>query len=383
MSARSTQRPLPRGFSLVELLVAVAIGLVLSLAVSRVLIASQQSKFSTTSVNDINQTGAYLAYTLDRTVRSAGSGFALRRANFGCLLNASRNNTTILPRASLPVPFAGVSGNIRLAPVVVYRGASQAGSDVLAVMAGSSGFGEAAFPLVANSALSTQVLVPNTLGFRSNDLVLFADDTLNACMVQQVRANFAEAGDQTLPLEGLYTDATGNNVNLIDFSRSDGSVAMSLGRVGTPALNPPDFRLYGVDNTATLRSFDLLDINGEDASVPVVEGVLEMRAIYGIDTDGNGTQDAWASPGTAPWTAAALLNGSNASRENLARIVSLRIGLILRTTLPEKATEVVARPSLTLFSGLPGETTRSFSGSDLNFRYRTLEITVPLRNQLL
>lgn len=381
MSARHSHCCRPRGFSLVELLVAVAIGLVLSLAVSRVLIASQASKFSTTSVNDINQTGAYLSYVLDRSVRSAGSGFALRRENFGCLLSASRNNNATLPRASLPAPFAGVTDPIRLAPVVVFRGASQGGSDVLAVMAGSAGFGESAFPLVTNSATADQVLVPNTLGFRANDLVLLADNNLAGCMVQQVKSDFVEASNQTLPLAGTFKNANGSGVKLADFSRSDSSVVLALGRAGSPALNPPEFRLYGVDNAATLRSFDLLNIDGNDAPLPVAEGVLEMRAIYGIDSDGNGTQDDWASPGTAPWTSAALLSGSPAARQNLARIVSLRIGLILRTTLPEK--EPVARPSIVLFEGQLGQVTRSFSGDDLNYRYRTLEFTVPLRNQLL
>lgn len=372
----------PRGFSLIELLVAMAIGLVLALAVSRVLITSQESKLTTTSVNDVNQTSGYLAYLLDRAVRSAGSGYAQRRANFGCLLNASRSTTTLLPRATaLPAPFASVSGSFRLAPVLVYRGAAQGGSDVLAVMSGSAGFGEAPLPVITGSATTDRVLLPNTVGYRSNDLVLLADDALTACMVQQVSGAFTESGDQTLLLAGTYFDATGNNVNLVDFGVSGNSVALALGRVGTPALNPPEFRLYGVGSNATLFSYDLLNIDGADAAVPVAEGVVELRAIYGVDTDGNGTLDAWASPGTAPYTSAALLDGSNASRQRLAAIVALRVGMILRTNLPEK--DSVGRASITLFSGLAGEVTRTFSGSELNYRYRPVEVTVPLRNLLM
>lgn len=381
MSPRLHPSRRPAGFSLIELMVAMVIGLILSVAVSRVLITSQESKLTTTSVNDINQTGSYLAYVLDRVVRSAGSGFASRRANYGCLLNASLSGTTILPRATaLPAPFASVSGSFRLAPVLVYRGAGQAGSDVIAVMAGTSGYGEAPLPLIAGSATTTQVLLPNTVGYQANTLLLLADDTLSACMVGQVATSFAEAGDQTLALGGTYHDATGNNVNLIDFGISGNSVALALGR-SNPSLNPPEFRLYGVGNNATLFSYDLLRSDGTDSAVPVADGVLEMRAIYGVDNDGNGTLDAWVSPGTAPWTSAALLDGSNTSRLNLGRIVALRIGLILRTSLPEKDT--VGRPSITLFSGLAGEVTRNFTGDERNYRYRTLEVTVPLRNQLM
>ena len=370
------------GFSLIELMVAMAIGLVLSIAVSRVLISSQQSKLTTTSLNDVNQTAGYLAYVLDRPIRSAGSGFAQRRANFGCLLNASRSGSTILPRATaLPAPFAGVSGSFRLAPALVYRGASQGGSDVIALMSGSAGFGESALPVITGSVTTAQVQLPNTLGFRSNDVVLLADDALGACMVQQVDGGFAEAGNQTLPLAGTYFDATGNNVDLVDFGVSGNSVALSLGRVGTPALNPPEFRLYGVDASATLSSFDLLNIDGSAAAVPMAEGVVELRALYGVDNDGDGRFDAWVSPGTAPYTSANLLNGSNASRLLLGSIVALRVGAVLRTNLPER--EAVGPASITLFAGLDGEVTRSFSGSELNYRYRRLEVTVPLRNMLM
>lgn len=378
-SVRTMHRHLA-GFSLIELMVAMVIGLVLSLAVSRVLITSQEAKLTTTSVNDINQTGSYLAYVLDRSVRSAGSGFAQRRDNFGCLLNASRGGTIILPRASVPAPFASVSGQFRLAPVLVYRDAALAGSDVIAVMAGTAGFGEAPLPLIAGSATTSQVLLPNTLGYQANTMVLLADSALPACMIQQVASSFAEAGDQTLPLAGTYFDATGSTVNLVNFSVSGSSVAMAIGR-GSPSLNPPEFRLYGVGANATLFSFDLLRSDGLNASVPMADGVVEMRAIYGVDSDGNGTLDAWVSPGATPWTAAELLDGTNASRLRLASIVALRMGLILRTSLPEK--DEVGRSSITLFTGLAGEVTRSFTGAELNFRYRTIELTVPLRNQLM
>jgi len=68
-------------------------------------------KRTSTSVNDINQAGNWAAYTLDKWVRSAGSGFADGDGKaFNCVLRANRNGTKILPRtAALPAPFASVS----------------------------------------------------------------------------------------------------------------------------------------------------------------------------------------------------------------------------------------------------------------------------------
>ena len=55
-----------RGFSLIELMVGVAIGLVLTLAIFQVLVTSEGRKRSLTGVNDVSQSGAYSVYVLDR-----------------------------------------------------------------------------------------------------------------------------------------------------------------------------------------------------------------------------------------------------------------------------------------------------------------------------
>ena len=96
-----------RGLSLVELLVAMAIGLILTLAIATVMTISEGSKRSITSTNDISQTGAYVTYTLDRALRSAGSGYAQRWNEVVRLPASMRRATTpsILPRAgALPAP---------------------------------------------------------------------------------------------------------------------------------------------------------------------------------------------------------------------------------------------------------------------------------------
>jgi prepilin-type N-terminal cleavage/methylation domain-containing protein len=63
-----------RGLSILELMVALAIGLIIVLATTGVMMRSEAGKRTTTSTNDMNQVATYLAYTLDRSVRSAGSG---------------------------------------------------------------------------------------------------------------------------------------------------------------------------------------------------------------------------------------------------------------------------------------------------------------------
>ena len=388
-------RPLGLGFSLVELLVSMAIGLVLTLAVTRVLLGSQEAKLTTTSVNDTNQNSNYLAFLLDRTIRSAGSGYAQRGESFGCVLTAARSGTTILPRSTnFPAPFASISRTQRLAPVMVFRGASVAGSDVIAVMTGTAGFGESASALVKAAGVSGQIQVPNTLGYRANDMVLLTDG-LSPCMVQQVDSGFTEVAEQNLALGGIYANATIGTVNQTTFQDTGSSFALALGSAPTTttaaSANPPEFKLFGVGANNTLFSYDMLRNDGGNTSVPVADGVVEMRAIFHVDSDGDGDADSWQNPGDATatgYTTAELLpviSGAAAptaaAATNLRRIVALRVGLILRTSLPEK--DNVAPASYTLFAGLPGETTRNLTTAQRKYRHRVLEVTIPVRNVLI
>lgn len=380
----------PRGLSLIELLVSMVIGLVVVLAVTGVMVRSEGAKRSTTTLNDLNQTGAYLSYAIDRLVRSAGSGFAQRWADaFGCNINASRGNSTLLPRSSvLPAPFTAVSTSQRLAPLLIGKSQSDGGSDVLAVMAGTAGFGESPPRVLPASVTSNSLRLPNTLNARGDDLLLLAEDGVG-CMVQQVTSGFVGSDDQALPLSGTYYGDTGSTVNLAQFGVSNGSYAMALGNA---ADNPPQFQLIGVGANATLFSYDLLRIDGSDAAVPISDGVVALRALYGIDGDGDGKLDGWADPGTSPYRPSDLLDGSAAARTRLRRIVAVRIALVLRTPLVEKpaasgyAGYTTLTPArLTLFGSLDPAVWQIWpvTGDDRYRRFRVVEFTVPLRNILL
>lgn len=379
---RSRRRGGERGFSLVELLVSMAIGLILTLAVSGVLLRNEGHSRGTMAVNDINQAGAYVASLLDLEVRSAGSGFANGWARtYGCRINASRSGATLLPRPTAwPAPFAGFTQNVRVAPVIIGKGQSAAGSDVIAVMRGSAGAGEA--PLVLRgTTLGSPLDMSNTLGMAANDLLLLADGNADCLLVQAGTPTV-----DTVPLAGggSYHTTVGANRVLTDFLPAD-TMAYNLGNAGPvagPAPNPPSFTLYAVGDNRTLFALDMLAIDG-GAPQPVADGVVEMRALYGVDNDNDGTLDAWVDPGTSPFTTAALLDGSPAAQVNLNRIVAIRIGFVLRTSRAER--EDVAPASLVLFADLDAalRQTRTLSADEKVYRHRTVEVTIPLRNVLM
>jgi len=134
-----------------------------------------------------------------------------------------------------------------------------------------------------------------------------------------------------------------------------------------------------------------------------------MRALYGIDTTvptpipmdttattpvPSGRIGAWVDPGNAVtgYTQAQLTSGTLAAQQLLRRIVAIRVGLILRTSLQERDYEryygsapgTLPTTTVTLFGDLPTalQQTRTIVGTDNLYRYRTFEFTIPLRNAL-
>ena len=386
------------GFSLIELLVAMAIGLIVTLAITSVLIRSEGSKRGTTSVNDINQTGAYAAYLLDRVVRSAGTGYSQNWfSTYGCLLNAYHSTTpatqVLPPTIASTSTFAGVTSTsmpIRLAPVVIGKGlAPNTGGDILMVMAGTGGAAEVPLTVTPGSVTASQLQVLNNLGYQTGNVILLADPAVG-CMVQQVGTGLSPA-TQIIPLGGTYYKTVSNGVSLTSFGANT-----TVAQLGLDATNPPQFQMFGVGANNTLYSYDLLQPGGNEQAI--ADGIVEMRAIYGLDTDStpDGKINTWVDA-TGSYAPSALMNGTPASQTLLRQIVAIRLGFFLRTSLQERAVSTTTNPEgytypagtpLTLFpddvdaSGNSLAQQRTPTGSDLSYRWRTIEITVPLINVL-
>lgn len=393
----SRLRPRPRGFSLIELMVALVIGMVLTIAVFSVLAAWETKKRVTTGLNDLEQAGNLALYQLDTWARSAGSGFASTAAvdnsNYGCLLHATGPDGQTLPRKeALPAPFASVEfdkhGNFPLLPAMILPGATEPGesgkpSDALLLMAGTAHLGGVALQLTAPSTDSALKL-DNSLGFRAGDLLLMADNKISRnCMLTQVDSEFSSDGGKTteVALGGSFHAAKIGDVSITSSFSVDGAMVLPMGAPGT---HPPQFLLLGVGDHNTLYSYDLLQTAGEDAALQArADGVFELHALYGVDSDGDGTVDKWASAESGDYTVDELMAGTKTAKQRLLRIKTLRIGLILRTTLPEKDFKETSTPdTLVLFSDLDDslQVKRELNEDARRYRYRLMEATLVLRN---
>jgi type IV pilus assembly protein PilW len=380
-----------RGMTLIELMVALVIGLGVTLAVTTLLIAGENHKRTTTSTNDAEQTGAYVFHSLDGVLRGAGSGIAESAyptpdaGLLGCKLNAG----SILPAAAaFPAPFGsflgGTPSTLRVAPLLIAQNQSpDTKSDVLVVMGGSGAAGGVSRQVtVAGNA--TTVTLDNAVGFVASDLFLVSQNGTADCLLEEVAsvATPTLTLDTTLP---YYTNGATTTISTLA-----ASTASYVTPLGNAAANNLQFELIGVDANHTLYSYDLLQNQklvqspgSTDAAQAIADGVYQMHAIYGIDTVGNGILNTWAGPGDAGYDITTVMT----TPATMRKIIAVRVALVLRGQYYDKNT--VSPATLTLFSGLTNgggtslQQSVTVSATDQHYRYRVFEFTVPLRNMIL
>jgi type IV pilus assembly protein PilW len=392
-----------KGMTLVELLVAVTIGLGITLAITSVLIASENHKRTTTSTNDAQQTGSYAYYALDKALRGAGSGIAESAfppdvGVLGCTLHAG-TAPVILPHAgAFPAPFAGflggAAGTLNVAPVLIGKQQSPDGnSDIIMVMGGSGSAGGVSRQITGGGNATTATL-DNSVGFADKDLILVSQSGVADCLLEEVTPL---PTTPTLALAGVYYTATGGTASMATLAPNTASFVTPIGNADA---NNIQFMLFGVDSNHTLYSYDLLQNlkaylgTGGDTAQAIADGVVQINALYGIDTTGNGIQDAWAAPG-GPADPTWDVNTVMTSPLKMKQIVSVRVALVVRgeyydTKRAADGTPIaVSPPTLTIFNGMVngGGTSLAqninLTATDQQFRYRVFEFTVPLRNMLL
>jgi type IV pilus assembly protein PilW len=382
------------GFSLIELMVGLVIGLLMSLVVYNALNVNEGRKRTTTSLNDINQAGSYAIYQLDKLVRSAGSGFTgggdqvAADYAYGCRLDMALSGTQLTPATTFPAPFASVATTVRVAPVIIYDGAAGAGGDVIVTMAGNAGLGES--PTGFSSLASTATLnLINHAGIRANDVVLLADKgtAISPCLMQQVASTFNPiAGGSVVALAGNYYSAMINTRSVTDFTAT--SQTINLGQA-------PQLNMFGVmanGSSYSLMKYDLMQnrqtsITSANPNPSVyVDGVYQLQALYGVDTSPATSSLTWVAP-TGTFSSANLLTGTLAAAATLKRIKAIKIGVVMRTSLLEREAvsggpaQAVSVSPIILFNDTTAPVTVNLTPT--TYRYRSFEAVIPLRNTLM
>jgi len=397
-----------QGMTMIELLVAMAIGVTVTLAVSTLLVASENQKRITTSTNDADQTLVYTFSELDRALRGAGSGIAQSQYSgsqgiLGCRLNMASNGVTYMPRpGAYPAPFSnyflgGASPTaLHMAPVLI--GANQSdnnSSDVIVVMGGSGSAGgvpRAVYGAGSGVNSNIQVVLENTVGFNPYDVVLVSQNGVTDCLIEEV--NVVTPTTLTMNTTTTYYPP-GTTTTLNTLASSTASLITPLGNEATTsAPNNVQFTMYGVGTNNTLYSYDLMQYAslaafslGGDTTQPIADQVIQMNALYGVNalygnTSANPSQfSSWVSPTTTHYDIVSVMN----SPTTQASIVAVRVAIVVRGEYYDK--KAVSPTSLTIFNGLVdgygNQLAKTVTLPSQNYRYRVYEFTVPLRDMII
>ncbi len=364
-----------RGVTVLELMIGMTIGLIASVVIVQVFSQSEAHRRSTSGGADAQQAGTIASWRMMRDLRMAGSGLQHGGTLWGCRLLAWRGGAQLLPRAGAwPAPFGAFPAELRLSPLAVVDGGGAA-SDAIMVASARSGAGAA--PLPATVVSSTEVSVPTSVAFRAQDLLLMTDmSAVGDCQVGQVAAAYAPAAGQPAP-RAVPIGAPGTGYNGPNgFSDLPTTGDYSLFNLGAA----PSIAMYGVVNNSLVQ-YDVLDPAGLGVATVQAENVENLQVLLGVD-DGSGgiandnVVDRWVTPGTAPFTAAAMLAGGNAALQ----VKAIRIAMVMRSSEP---TQRVGPPETVLFGDLPLalQVRVPIPAADRVYARQVYDLVIPLRNQ--
>jgi type IV pilus assembly protein PilW len=397
---RSSQEIAARGFSLIELMVAMVIGLIGMIIIFQVFEVSEGIRRTTTAGGDAQQNGTLALYLMERDLRNAGMGFN-DTPYAGCSMAGSDS-------AQTPNNFPAVAGSMPMVPVNIVTGAAATTPDQISIFYGGQGQIANATTLSSSMAAPTDPLkVTNRFGYRNGDLVLLLQPgpPFQNCNFMEVTFLPSTLTAPVGPTDQVSHDtgATYTDVNGVTrTARFNPAGGLGISYTGGASTSPTTSRVFNlgnlydanaqpVYNTYSIANNTLTVVSAFSASAPaaVADNIVHMRALYGLD-DGNtaaGTIVVGYSPGVAGdgivdrFVDSATFNAI--APLPWASLIAVRVAVVARSATPETSSQGVGQPCDTT------TVAPTWSGGTFNlsadpnwqcYRYRVYETTIPLRN---
>ncbi len=362
------------GLSLLEILIAMMIGLIGVVVITQVYIVNENYKRSTTSAGGAQSSGALALYTIEREARMAGWGMSWSGA-LGCsTIQWSYNGAY-----SNPPQAGGSLPALIMAPVVITDGG--AGPDTITIMYGNNS--ERVIPATLTKSMpqaSSELELDNPQGFSDNpgDLILMVNGT--SCAMEQVTQVQLSAGHlQHNPgVTAPYNPSGGTNL-LPAFPA--GSQVYDFGR--------PTVNVYSIANNslqvANLFSAASSTVVASYTPTPVtmVRNIVDLQAQYGKDNGvNNGTVSA-ASYVANDGRVDSYDNVTPTTGTDWQQVLSVRLAVLARSDNYEKpATPGGPCAATTVAPTWAGGTLSVPGGLPSCYRYRVFETVVPIRNMI-
>ena len=373
-SSRRSSRPLRQpfefsgGFSLVEVMVGMVIGMLGILVMMQVFALAEGQKRATTSGADATGNGAISMYGLQRDMQQAGYGFSDTRV-LGC-------NVTLRGGVTL-------SG---LGPVTINHPAIPAGdanTDTLLIVYGNSGDAVQGDFITGTSNASNSYPMQTATAFSAGDNV--------------VAVPVAGCGAPALVMSRVAAGGVGQNVTMTSNVTSMTTAGGTLFNLG----QQPKVLVYAIrnGNLTLCRYVDINPTTGVDsgndcgnaaatgnAAVwgPIANNIVSLRAEYGRDASAVVTN---ATPGLNPSTLMKMPvvttydQTTPASSCAWSRLSAIRLTLVARNGQYDKTAVTTAAPVWAGTTSVqPVPIDLSANADWQHYRYKVFEQTVAIRN---
>jgi len=358
------------GFSLVELMVALTIGLIILSAVSLLFVNSKKTYTTQDRLARLQENARFAMQFIVKDLRLAGYYGCISDINADTVNSTLNNSTDFAYDAQVPLEGINNVSNSSgtSASGTWYPSTSTTmpdtdivdGTDVVAIRMADASSGIYLNQEMPNSSavLKLNAYIDPTTGtsyFNTNDIIMISD-CASADIMQVTQVNTTDPhlvhnagsgtpGNSTQKLSKAYSPSTGSGndgTRVMKFTTRQYFVAK--GASGNPAL----FRK---------------DLNG--TPVELVDGIENLQVLYGKDTDGDKVPNVYLKAGDAGLQSTA----------DWSSVVSVRFGIVART-VSDKDTDVDSGTY-----DVDGDGTTDFTAPGDHNKRRIFQATVQLRNK--
>lgn len=331
------------GLSLVELMVALVIGMLVTLVISQTLSVYEGQKRTTSGTADAQTNGSLALYALQRETEMAG--YAVPNITFTDSFSTSTTNPNFSPFVCSSVtnytenpsnkPYA-----VNIFPVSITSGVN---NDSITIRYGTSSSGGIPTSLLADFTGDT-ASVDTPVGCNPGDSVLIIPSASTNCLITRIPTTTENKNIDPV-VSNTITLATKYNPPII-------TKPAKLSCLGT--WNEVSF---SIDSNKLMRNAD-----------PVGNNIIAMKAQYGISASANDNKVTEWVDAKSSWAAPSV--------DDRKKIKSIRVALLAINNLYER--DAVTNNNPTYFGGLQF----TLAGIDnwQHYRYRVFETIIPLRN---
>lgn len=374
------------GFSLVELMVSVVVGLLALLFALRLFTGNEATRQAALGGSDSMQNGMLALFSLSGDAEQAGFGLN------DPIIAGCNTVFTDTQGYALAAATRGTAAIHPLAPVVIE--ANGTAPDRISFYSGSSLAGTGTLPVTASYSAGTRVQVDRLpWGFKPKDVIVVAPEQAGGtCALAQLSA-VATAADNPRFLEFAQNGSLRFNSGGLGASFTGGaSRVFNLGPASSLSLHT-----WSVAD-GYLRLFGTGDAASSEAPVAVSDNIVSIKAQYGFDKRVGSAFQPDAGLQVSAWSATmADADGSGVAGDagDWQRIAAVRLAVVARSKAAENAgagsdcTATTAKPTVfadavpTGVAAVPVTVDVAVTGDPVDwrcYRYRVFETVVNLRN---